>query len=307
VVINGASSYIAVRLREAAPSGDDDIDNSGVTIEVIGNSNPEGAEMPIAISHKATEQENYTQIFRTPLQITRTARHTRLRTRNAYLEKKRDSLEDHALEMEWAFLLGVKTLSTGANGQPERTTEGAITAMLQSGSGATTGNYALDADYAGVAWTTGGEEWFDNKLAEIFRYGDSEKLMLSGYKALLGLTRLAKAGGQIQISVHETSYGLKTQEWITPYGVLYVRAHPLMSERPYYNNSAAIIEPRRLKFRHIEGGDTYFIEDPEDHKNRNNSRDGTEEEWLTEAGLEWHHLETMGYLEGVGVDNGLSP
>jgi hypothetical protein len=302
VILNGASSYIAVLMQETDTANA--LAGTDLVIEVIGNSNPEGAEMPIAISHKGAEFNN--QIFRTPLQITRTARKTRLRTVNAYLEKKRDALEDHALEMDWAFMFGIKTLTTGPNGNPDRTTKGIITAMLESGSGATTGNYALDAAFTGDTWLESGEDWFDAKLAEVFRYGDDEKLALIGYKALNGLTKLAKNGGHINITPFETAWGLKTLMWITNFGVLHLRTHPIMAERPQYNNSLAIIEPRRLKYRHIEDSDTHFISDPEDQINRNNSRDGTEEEWLTESGLEHHQLKTMAYLEGVGVDNALT-
>ena len=94
------------------------------TVLIVGNINPEGGPIPDAIAYDPLKFNNYTQIFRTPLEITRTARKTKLRTEDAYKEAKRESLELHSIEMEKAYLFGVRSESIGPNGQPERTTAG---------------------------------------------------------------------------------------------------------------------------------------------------------------------------------------
>ena len=50
---------------------------------IIGNVNAEGAAVPSVVYYSPTNPFNYTQIFRTPLYLTRTALKTRLRTGNA--------------------------------------------------------------------------------------------------------------------------------------------------------------------------------------------------------------------------------
>ncbi len=299
VVKNGVSSYIALRLLEAVtstyPVWSTDF------LDVIGNMNPEGATMPNAIAYNPVEFFNYTQIFRTPLSITRTARKTRLRTGNGYQEAKREALELHAIEMEKAFMFSVRSTGTGSNGKPERSTWGLRDFILTNAT-SNVSNYQTSPGYGSVGWTAaaGGIKWLNEKLEIIFRHGSNEKLGLIGNQGLLGLNRLAQADASINITPLTVSYGIRVLEWITPFGTLFLKTHPLMSHRQALRRDVMIIEPDKLKYRYID--DTFFVSDPQDRKNRNNSRDGTEEEFITEAGMELHHPKAFGYLSGLGLD-----
>lgn len=126
-------TVLAVRLLEAddnGTGGTHDLQNCDA-FTIIGNINPEGGEMPDAIALNPTKVFNYTQIFRTPLSITRTARKTKLRTGDQYQKAKSEALEMHSWEMELAFIWGIRTENTGDNGKPERTTMGAINFIRQ--------------------------------------------------------------------------------------------------------------------------------------------------------------------------------
>jgi hypothetical protein len=272
-------------------------------ILIIGNMNPEGAHMPDAISYEPVKYENVTQIWRTPLSITRTARKTRVRTGDAYEEMKREALELHAIEMEKSFIWGTRYEGIGDNNQPERATMGIIEAG-RTYNAAGFDNYALNTSFSGVDWLVGGDEWLNQRLEVAFRYGRPEKMGLAGSAAVLAINNLAKANGQYTLTNLTVSYGLAVTEWQTPFGILYLKTHPLFSYEPTNQNDILIFEPQNFGFAYID--DTMFIEDPQDRKNRNNSKDATEEEFLTEAGLEWDHAETISYLSGVGVDNALS-
>ncbi|KKN20090.1 hypothetical protein LCGC14_0939190 [marine sediment metagenome] len=299
VVKNGASSYIALRLLEAVTSTYP-IDSTDF-LDVIGNMNPEGATMPNAIAYDPVEFFNYTQIFRTPLSITRTARKTRLRTGDGYQEAKREALELHAIEMEKAFMFSVRSTGTGSNGKPERSTWGLRDFILTNAT-SNVSNYQTSPGFGGVSWTAaaGGIKWLNEKLEIIFRHGSNEKLGLIGNQGLLGLNRLAQADASINITPLTVSYGIRVLQWITPFGTLFLKTHPLMSHRQALRRDCMIIEPDKLKYRYID--DTFFVSDPQDRKNRNNSRDGTEEEFITEAGMELHHPKAFGYLSGLGLD-----
>ncbi|KKL19948.1 hypothetical protein LCGC14_2460340 [marine sediment metagenome] len=178
VLKNGASSYIACRLLEADPT------TTGLascnTIIIIGNINAEGAAMPDSIAYDPNRLYNYTQIFRTPLEITRTARKTKLRTGDAYKEAKREALQLHSIEMEKAFLWGIRTENTGDNSKPERTTWGLIdfirTANTSGLTEGVTSDFTTEADFNDTAWIDGGEEWLDIQLEQIFRYGSDERM-----------------------------------------------------------------------------------------------------------------------------------
>lgn len=292
VVKNGATSVIGCQLLENAKSGTNACDR----LLIIGNINAEGAGVPDAISYDPLVQFNVTQIFRTPLEITRTARKTKIRTGDAYQELKREALEMHSIEMEKAFLFGVRTERVGANGKPERTTGGLVQAIRQFG---TISDYTTDASTSGKTWAAGGKKWLNNLLEQIFRYGKTEKLAFCGSGAILGMNELAEAFGDIQISTKQVDFGIKVTEWVTPFGTLYMKTHPLFSYEPSNRHTMMIFEPQGLKYRYVD--DTTFFSD--DAKHGHARRDGVKEEFLTEAGLEYHFPIGWGLLEGIGKDH----
>lgn len=301
VTYAGASSYLTVKLLEADDnSASHDISDVN-RVMIVGNINAEGADMPSAIAYDPVKWYNYTQIFRTPLSITRTARKTRLRTEDAYQRMKREALEIHSVEMEKAFLFGIATENVGSNGKPERTTMGLINAIKGGGigSGGPAGMVAdFKTDNSGSTWLANGEDWLDTKLEELFRYGDNEKLGLCGNGVILGINRLVKQGGDFTFTPTTTSYGIKINKWETAFGTLNLLSHPLFNLEPSMRNTMIALEPRNLKYRFID--DTKFYDDKDNKNTGHNHRDGTDEEYLTEAGLEYHHPISWAYMKGIG-------
>ena len=302
----GANSFLTVMLLEAddnSSAGDlSDCD----TALIIGNINSEGAAMPDAIAYDPTKWYNYTQIWRTPLEATRTALRTRLRTGDQYKEAKRECLELHSIEMEKSALFGVPSEKTGTNGKPERTTMGLFPAIKGGYNGATGGtvdNFVINTDFTGKTWLQGGEEWLDTELEQIFRYGSNEKLCFAGTGALLGLNRLVKAGSTFEFMPTTESYGIKVTKWVTAFGMINIITHPLFSYETTTRNSMVIFEPKDIKFRFID--DTFYKSDPRMRQGGWTNRDGIKEEYLTEGGFEFHHPDGWGYLYGVGTDNSL--
>jgi hypothetical protein len=298
VTKNGASSRLTVKLLQADPTttGIADCDR----ILVIGNINPEGGYMPDAIAYDPSKHYNYTQIFRTPLSITRTARKTRLRTGDQYKEAKRECLELHSIEQEKAYIWGVPTETVGDNGKPERTTRGLISFI--SSQGGLVSDFSTDSDFTDSSWLEAGEEWLDTQLETVFRYGGESRLALCGSGVILALNTLVKNGAQFQYSPTTTSYGIKVVEWVTPFGTIYLKRHPLFSYEVTNRNSMVILDPSDLKYRYID--DTDFYDDPPKKNTGRGRVDGTDEEYLTEAGLEYHHPAKTAYLNGFGQANG---
>ena len=303
---NGSSSYIQVVLLEADDNSTaGDLSNCD-TLLIVGNINSEGAAMPDAIAYDPVKWYNFTQIFRTPLEMTRTAMKTRLRTGEQYKEAKREALELHGIEMEKAFLFGVPSERTGDNGKPERTTLGLIPAIRggytgQGGSTGTVNNFVTNTDYAGQTWLQGGEDWLDTQLEVIFRKGSTEKLALAGSGAIQAINKLIKSGGNFDYTESTESYGIKVTRWVTAFGVINMMRHPLFSYETTTRHSMVIFEPKDLKFRFID--DTMYKADDRLKKGGWTSRDGIKEEYLTEGGMEYHHPDGWGYLYGFGTDN----
>jgi len=298
VVKNGASSYAAVKLLEADDNSSSYDLSDADRILIIGNINAEGADTPDEITYDPTKYYNYTQIFRTPVSITGTAAATRLRTGPQNRENRREGLEIHMMEIEKAFLFGVRTESTGSNGKPKRTTWGLIPIIRTNTSSDNISDYVTNTSYSGQTWLQGGKDWFDAKLASIFRFGARRKLAFTGYSAMLGINRLAETYGTLQIKVGQGAYGIKVVDWETVFGTITMINHPLFSYESTNAGMMAIFEPKLLKYRYMNGRDTKYLKDRQD-----NGIDGTIDEYLTEAGLEFHHPNCFGLLTGVGEDN----
>lgn len=297
VVRNGANSFISFKLLHDADATYD-IDEA-THIKVIGSMNPEGATMPEPLAYNPVQYTNKTQIFRTSLSLTRTALRTRLRTPDQYQEAKREALELHGMEMEHAFIWGKQYEGIGSNGKPERSTGGLVQALIDNYP-ANVDAYHISADVAAsTTWVNGGEDWLNEKLEVIYRYGSSEKLAVFGSGVGLAIQKLAKAGATINLVPGVVDYGIRVTTWHHQFGTLHLKTHPLFSHDPITRNDMLIVEPSNLRSRVID--DTFFVEDPMDRKNRNNSRDGRDEEFVTEIGMEWHNLPSMGYLSGFGI------
>jgi len=306
-VTRGAiNAVLAIRLLEAddnAGVGGNDLQDCDA-FKIIGNMNPEGGEMPDAIALNPVKVYNYTQIFRTPLSITRTARKTKLRTGDQYQKMKSEALEMHSWEMELAFLWGIATENIGDNGKPERTTKGVINFIRQYAA-ANCDDYSLNPAYTGQTWAVGGELWLKAMLEQIFRYGAEEKLCLCGSGFLLGIDALAMAGGQVNLQPAQKVYGMQIREWLTPFGSIYMKTHPLFSYDATTRNMGILLEPKELTYRYIDDtafyGESTSKQHPEGYGNRR--LDGTNEEYLTECGLEFGFPQKCAVLNGVGLPN----
>jgi hypothetical protein len=302
------NTTLAVRLLEAdVNSPDHDLTNCD-TFKIVGNINPEGGEMPDSIALNPVQVYNVTQIWRTPLSMTRTALKTHLRTGAQYQKAKSEALEMHSWEMELSFLWGIRTENIGDNGKPERTTMGVINFIRQYAP-ANCDDYTLNPTYAGQTWATGGETWLKNMLELIFRYGASEKLCLCGSGFLLGIDALATAGAQINISPAQKVYGMEIMRWITPFGSIYMKTHPLFSYDVTTRFMGILLEPKELSYRFIDDTSFFGESSSKSHSSGYGQRriDGLNEEFLTEAGLEFGLPQKCAVLNGVGLDNNLAP
>lgn len=250
---------------------------------IIGNVHAEGEGVPTAKTYAPTKKFNYTQIFRMPLYLTRTARRTKLRwdSQGPYREAKREALSLHSIEMEKSFIWGEAIEDVGANGKPRRMT-GGILSFITTNKGGTLFNQAGTLTIAEL----------EQICEAIFRYGKNEKLVLCGSTFLSAVTTLARTDGTINLTPASKDYGLKITEWRSPFGSLMFKLHPLFNQHPEWRKNALVLDVSNLKYRYVD--DTMFIKNRQDP-----GLDASMDEFLTECGLEVNMEETHAYITGV--------
>lgn len=265
---------------------------------IIGNINPEGSEMPDSISYDPSKDTNYTQIFRNSLSLTRTRMRTKVRYgTTTYQEAKRDCLELHGIEMEKAFLWSIATEGVGANGQPERTTDGLFASVPSTNKS----DFTADTDFAGKTWLQSGGDWLDKWLEVLFRYGSKSRTAYVGTGTVLAINKLIKNNGYFQYTPKTTSYGIQIMEWVTPFGTIDMFTHPLFSHEVTNRYNMLLFDPSNLGYVYID--DTFFQKDDRMKEGSWVNIDGIKEGYLTECGLEIHFKQTMMRLNGFGSDS----
>lgn len=310
VVSAGASSYVAVKLLEAddnstlaTPKDLSDAD----TLKINGNINEEGGITPDAISYDPVKYFNYTQIFRTPLSMTRTAMKTKLRTGDQYRQAKEEALMYHGIEMEWSSLTGIKTESIGTGGKPERTTQG-IVPFLRANNPSNIVDYTLDTNYSAQTWLAGGDDWLLDIMEILYRYddgNDSDYIMLAGSGTLKALERLVRNKGTFEITPGQNvGFGVKLRSWETSFGSVQIKTHPLFSYDPAMRNTAIFYKPKNMVYRYIDDTQFYGQQNKNYGFTTSGKRiDGLNEEYLTEAGYEFHHPQSFMFAKGFGSTN----
>ena len=79
-----------------------------------------------------------------------------------------------------------------------------------------------------------------------------------------------------------------------PQGSLLLKTHPLMNRHAVYTNTCLILDPPGIKYRPLQNRDTK----PEDDI-QTPGQDSQEGQWITEAGIEPHHMETMKVITNI--------
>lgn len=297
---NGAASKVTVKLLEADDNGATTDLSDADRIVIIGNMNAEGAVMPDTIAYDPVKYTNYCGIQRTPLEITRTARRTKLRTADQYTESKREALELHGIEQEKDLMWSIPYEGVGDNGKPERSS-GGLNYWITTEAPDNVSDYSTHTDYAGQTWLEGGEDWLDQMLEQIFRYGTGEKFGVVGSGVMLQINKLVKASGNFELVAGQGAYGIDIVKWITGFGTLFLKTHPLLSYETTTRNLMFITEPQNMIFRYVD--DTFFKADDSERKGGAIGKDATTEEYLTEGGYEIHHPLAFGKLSGFGITN----
>jgi len=238
-------------------------------IVIVGSAQAEGSGSPDAVSFDPTVQHNLTQIFKTPVNITRTLKNTNLRTGDKEQEQLTKALKMHMGDIERAMFFGKKHTINGSTSTPTRFTGGlfeTITNVTDAASNATANRIT--------------EKEFDRLLVEdIFAYGSTEKIAFCGAGVASNMQEIAK--NRWQPTQVDGSYGVNMSRYSTFAGDLNVILHPMFRQIPSLKNSMVVLDLPNVKYRYLANSDTQLERDIQ-----NRDTDGSKHQYLTECGLE---------------------
>jgi hypothetical protein len=260
----------------------------------IGNAFEEGTTSPASSTRNPTKNYNYTQIFKTAYRITNTAKATRFRTGDPVKNDKKRRMFDHSVSLEQAFLFGARHEATGGTASKPQRYTGGLYYFLQAAYNATTA--PTIKSIASTVTNTGNDALLD-AVYQVFDYNTdssgNERIVLCGNGFLNYMNKWVKYDGSTRINYEGTirAWGMELQKWTIPQGTLYLKTHPLMNVNSRFTNGAFVIDPSGIRYRPLSGRDTKFQDNIQA-----NDADETKGQWITEAGVEFHHLKSMRYL-----------
>lgn len=287
--VNSDTSFVAARGQAGSTAG---VVADDTYLTKIGSVFEEGATSPGVSTNNPTKFYNYTQIFKTAYELTGTAMETKARTGDPMKNDKKRKSFAHARDMEMAWWFGKRYETTGATaGKPMRYTGGLMYFLSQHSAG--TRITVKSSAYSDV-------ETFLDDLNDVFDYtgdgatGGDERLVFCGNGALNAIGKAAVAAGTIQYGEIVKQWGMNLTRLTYPQGSVYFKTHPLFNVHSTFKNQMVAVDPPGLYYRPMKGRDTA----PEDNIQAKD-QDGKKGQWKTEAGLEFHHMETMKAIQNI--------
>jgi hypothetical protein len=236
--------------------------NSGEELLITGSAQPEGDTSKPARSGIAAKVTNYTQIFREPVELTRTwMKSDTFTSPDDWTRQVRLKAIEHRKEIEYGLLVNHPSEDlTGS--QPRRTTGGArhfITTNVTD---------------AGGQFTEA--EWWA-ALRPALRFGSKRKIVLGASLPISVVNQFAQ--NKVQVRTGESTYGLNVVQYVTPFGVVNVMVDYLL-EGTTLGGEMLVLDMEKIEYRYIRDSDTHFrdnIQAPD--------ADTRKGEFLTECGV----------------------
>jgi len=290
--------------------------NNTLQVLVVGSAFAQGAiGSSVSPYNLPVNPDNYCQIFRTEFRFTGSALKVPAKFDDSglYKDRAKEASLNHMIELEKAFLFGVRSKILDASNIPTYTTGGAIWFLEQwekqnvanggafdyvPGAAAPT----LDTDDAKriIQNATGllSEKQYDNYIERVFRWTNNksnEKLALCGSGFLNVINQLYKGKSVLNSDLPMTdTYGMDVVKHRSPFGTLFYKTHPLFTQHPLYRFSALILDVGNLVYRYLTDRDTELL-----INRQANNEDARVDEWLGECGLEFRYPESCMMINNV--------
>jgi hypothetical protein len=318
-------NYIEFKVNEAPVSTllNTSSANEDKWVYQIASAYAEGARSRTGRQKFPTELTNYTQIHKTPFELTRTALKEPLKydRSGAYKDVAKGNGIDHMAGIEWAAFFGTRKKETTTDPDtgvtvPRRFTGGLLWFMRQWELGSVSAGGAFDYGQADVStqtdWVTytnkriiklaGGTitgDQFDEIESRVFERTNStdwSKL------CLCGPGYLAKVASKYRRELVWTSmrdegfkgFNYTFNKRMSNSGEIFYKVHPLFND-PIMRNSAFYIDVGYMGYRPLTDTDTDI-----QPMIQANDADKRKDQWITEFGFEIPYPEAFEYVEDLG-------
>jgi hypothetical protein len=251
--------------------------NDNEPIMILSDSNAEGADVGSGKSTLETSDTNYTQIIRTPFEITGTLMASDLYAGPDFPYQASKHGIQHLRKQNLVSWFGQKKLVT-SGGTPIRTTGGLDEHITTN-----------ETDVGGNLTTLELVSW----IRPIFRYGESSTRAcfmsreVADAFSLIGLDR-------VEVVPETKSFGIALESWFSPHGRLNFMVENLFSDIDWLRERAYAIDLSQYGYRFLQGRDTMLrtnVQSP--------GVDGRKDEYLTEFGIQRGQEKSSGRLKGV--------
>lgn len=250
--------------------------NDADVLLIVGNANQENATARAILTADQTPKTNYTQIFRTPFGISRTANNSEMYGGNDLKHQRMTQLIEHQKTIERAFLFGEPKEDTSGT-HPRRATGGIDHFIATNSTG------------AGGTLT---ETEFDDFLRTGFRYGSKTKWLFAAPIVTAAISFWAK--GKLLTVAKDKTYGISVSQYLTPFGVVNIVNHNLFNETTIFSGYAFLLDLQSPAYRYLANSDTKLKTNIQA-----NDADGEEDEYISECGLEFSQEKKNSVLTNV--------
>lgn len=253
---------------------------------VIGAVAEEGDRSFTARSSNPTKIPNFTQIFRTSIEMSGSAlSSSNMTTPHDWRHQHRKKMIEHRLDIEHAGLFGKKGETTGPNGKRLTTSGGALSFLT-----------ANNQDAGGTLTEAEWETW----VRTICRYGD-QKVVLCSPLLLSVIGNFAVGRLQTIQADNDKTYGLRITKYISQHGEINLVKHNLLEGAVWGGYGIAFDLKGGVGYRYLGGENApKGSRDTKVLPNRQESdRDGEKDEILSECGFEFRQIKKGGVLTGI--------
>lgn len=244
---------------------------------IVGNANAEGASKRNIKVQDQSIRTSYTQIYRTPFGITRTADKSKMYGGKDLKHQRMTQLIEHQKEMERSFWWGEPKEDTSNDTHARRATGGADYWFTTNGKDASGAVTQLE---------------FNEFLRVGFRYGGKKKWLFSA--PLITDAISYWASGKLLVAPTDKTFGIDVQQWLTPFGMVNIVNSNLFTEVTTYAGYAYLVDPTQPEYAYLTDSDTRLKTNIQD-----NDADGEEDEYITEGGLRFWNEKKGSVLYGV--------